>query len=182
MAFLQSDDELNSNDLKQVDEQRTLLTIVGDYASIDGKFKISQAIEVDCELKGKLTVDGKITIQKNGNVNADIKTREAEIIGKYEGNMEASGYVEIMETGVVVGNIKTDSLIINKGGIFSGTVTRITEQPPASKRKTKPINLESEPEEVSQTEDEEEKERDEFLESQSVEDKETIDSEENLSL
>jgi len=130
----------NSSDqdfIKQPGQQRTLLTIVGDSASIDGKFKISQAIEIDCELKGKLNVEGKITIQKNGKVVADVATNEAEIIGRYEGNLEATGNVEIKETGIAVGNIKTDSLIINKGGIFSGNVSRITEEQHSSKKKLK---------------------------------------------
>ncbi|MCL4417297.1 MAG: polymer-forming cytoskeletal protein [Actinobacteria bacterium] len=119
------------------DKKRTLLTITGDSAVLDGKFKISQSIEIDCELKGKLTVDGKLTIQANGFVSADVKTTEVEIIGKYEGNMEATGNVEIKETGIAVGNIKTDSLIINKGGIFSGNVTRISEEPVVVKKKGK---------------------------------------------
>lgn len=119
------------------DKKRTLLTITGDSAVLDGKFKISQSIEIDCELKGKLAVDGKLTIQENGFVSADVKTIEAEIIGKYEGNMEASDNVEIKETGIVVGNIKTDSLIINKGGIFSGNVARMSEEPVVSKKKGK---------------------------------------------
>jgi len=119
------------------DKKRTLLTITGDSAVLDGKFKISESIEIDCELKGKLTVDGKLTILGNGLVSADVKTIEAEIIGKYEGNMEASGNVEIKETGIAVGNIKTDSLIINKGGAFSGNVTRMSEEPVVSKKKGK---------------------------------------------
>jgi cytoskeletal protein CcmA (bactofilin family) len=108
-------------------EVRTLLTIIGDKAKIDGKFKISKSIEIDCEIKGQLDVNGQLIIQKNGFVSADVKTIDAEIIGKYEGNMSASGNVEIKETGIVSGNIKTDCLIINKGGIFSGNVTGITE-------------------------------------------------------
>ena len=109
------------------EESRTLLTITGDKAKIDGKFKISKSIEIDCEIKGQLQVAGQLIIQKNGFVSADVKVVDAEIIGKYEGNMEASGKVEIKETGVVSGNIKTDCLIINQGGIFSGNVTRISE-------------------------------------------------------
>jgi len=119
------------------DKKRTLLTITGDSAVLDGKFKISESIEIDCELKGKLTVDGKLTILGNGFVSADVKTLEAEIIGKYEGNMEAADNVEIKETGIAVGNIKTDSLIINKGGIFSGNVTRMSEEQVAAKKKGK---------------------------------------------
>ena len=122
MAF--SNDEKN---FPAGSESRTLLTIVGDYAVLDGEFKISKSIEIDCELKGKLTVDGKITIQQNGFVSADVKTQEAEIIGRYVGDMEAAGNVLITETGVAMGNIKTDSLVINKGGIFNGNITRITE-------------------------------------------------------
>jgi cytoskeletal protein CcmA (bactofilin family) len=108
-------------------ENRTLLTITGDKARIDGKFKISKSIEIDCEVKGQLDVAGQLIIQKNGFVSADVKVVDAEIIGKYEGNMEASGKVDIKETGVVSGNIKTDCLIINEGGIFCGNVTGITE-------------------------------------------------------
>jgi len=123
MAFNSKEEETHQGD------ERTLLKIVGDNAVLDGKFKISQAIDIDCELKGKLTVDGKLTILQNGRVNADVKTIEAEIIGKYEGNMEATGNVEIKETGIVIGNVKTDSLIINQGGVFSGNVSRMTEGP-----------------------------------------------------
>lgn len=109
-------------------EGRTLLTIIGESAKIEGEFIIKDSIEIDCEVKGKLDVDGTLIIQKNGFVNADVKTIDAEIIGRYEGNMEASGNVEIKETGITNGNLKTDSLIISKGGIFSGNVTRMTEE------------------------------------------------------
>ena len=139
MAFINADESNN-----KTGQQRTLLTIVGDSAVLDGKFKISQSIEIDCQLRGKLTVDGKLTIQQNGFVSADIKTIEAEIIGKYEGNMEATGNVEIKETGFAMGNIKTDSLIINKGGIFSGNVTRISEEHADAKKRSKAAKTEKE--------------------------------------
>lgn len=165
------------------DKKRTLLTIIGDSAVLDGKFKISQSIEIDCELKGKLTVDGKLTIQGNGFVSADVKTIEAEIIGKYEGNMEASGNVEIKETGIAVGNIKTDSLIINKGGIFSGNVTRMSEEPAVAKKKGKADTT------VNAAEEEEPAEKEEYSslnygdnEDKTSGDNSRFSNEENLSL
>jgi cytoskeletal protein CcmA (bactofilin family) len=113
---------------------RTLLTIQGETAKIDGKFVVSKSIEIDCEVKGKLDIEGQIIIQKNGFVNADVKTTDAEIIGRFDGSMEARGNVEIKESGVVYGNLKTDSLIISKGGIFCGNVTRITDAANAGKK------------------------------------------------
>ncbi len=121
--------------LKPEGKGRTLLTILGEDAKIDGKFVVSKSIEIDCEVKGKLDVEGQIIIQKNGHVNADVKTTDAEIIGRFEGSLEASGNVEIKETGAVYGNVKTDSLIINKGGIFSGNVVRMSDGPEGGKKK-----------------------------------------------
>jgi cytoskeletal protein CcmA (bactofilin family) len=130
MAF--SDDQKN---YQNKEGSRTLLTITGDNAVVEGKFIISKSIEIDCEVRGQLDVDGQIIIQRDGFVNADIKVIDAEVIGRYEGNMEASGTVEIKETGIVNGTIKTDSLIINKGGIFSGNVSRVSDSGKVSKKK-----------------------------------------------
>jgi cytoskeletal protein CcmA (bactofilin family) len=107
---------------------RTLMTIQGDSAKLEGNFTISESIEIDCEVKGSMTVDGQLIIKKDGFVGADVKTKDAEIIGRYEGSMEASGKVEIKDTGVVNGSITTDSLIINEGGIFSGDVKRMNNK------------------------------------------------------
>ncbi len=126
-------EDIEGADYPNSGQSRTLLTISGDTARIEGKFTVSESIEIDCEVSGELEVDGEIIIQKNGYVNADVKTINAQVIGKYEGNMEASGNVEIKETGEIGGNIKTDSLIINKGGIFSGNVTRIHSSEESSK-------------------------------------------------
>ncbi len=78
-----------------------------------------------------------MVIQKEGSVNADVTTIDARIIGKFEGNLKGTGKVEITETGVVNGNIKTDSLVIQEGGIFSGKVTRISQEEEKGKKKSK---------------------------------------------
>src|SRR5680860_1894255 len=132
-----ADDSLYSNgiqdentDNQRSNMQKTLLTIKGNSAKIEGKLIISNSIEIDCEITGELNVDGKLIIQQSGHVNADVKTSDAIINGVYEGNMEASGNVQITETGKTSGNIKTDSLIIERGRIFAGNVERITELSP----------------------------------------------------
>jgi len=121
------------------DSSKTLLTIKGDSAKIEGKLIISKSIEIDCEVQGELVVDGQLIIQQSGYVNADVKTINATVNGIYEGNMEASGNVQINQTGKVNGNIKTDSLIIEKGGVFSGNVVRITENTEEKKNKPEPV-------------------------------------------
>lgn len=105
-----------------------LLTVSGDYAKIEGTFEIADSLEVECEIGGELNVRGKLVIGQNGSVNANVRTVDAVIKGTYEGNMIATGNVEIAATGRVTGNITTDSLVISKGGFFNGNVTRIKEE------------------------------------------------------
>lgn len=106
-----------------------LLMIRGDHAKIEGKLQIADSIEIQCEVGGELEVGGKLVIGENGVVKADVRTVDAIIMGSYEGNMIATGNVEIASTGRVLGNLQTDSLVINKGGFFNGNVIRIDEKP-----------------------------------------------------
>lgn len=138
--------DLGEKEISGKEESRTLLTIVGNKAKIEGKLDVSQSIEIGCEVVGELIVDGQMVIQKEGAVSADVTTIDAKIIGKFEGNLKGTGKVEITETGVVDGNIKTDSLIINEGGIFSGKVTRITQVEEKGKKKLKLKEKEAEEE------------------------------------
>ena len=111
-----------------------LLTIVGDTAKMEGKFEIADSIQIECEVGGELRVGGKLIIGEKGIVNADVETVDAIILGHYDGNMTASGNVEIAATGRVSGNIKTDSLVITKGGNFKGNVAKIHEDTVANDR------------------------------------------------
>jgi cytoskeletal protein CcmA (bactofilin family) len=102
----------------------TLLSIAGDVAKIEGKFEIADSLHVECEIGGELNVGGKLVIGEKGIVKANVTTVHAIIQGVYEGNMVASGDVEITESGRVSGNIETDSLVIAKGGVFTGNVVK----------------------------------------------------------
>lgn len=105
----------------------TLLTVRGERARIEGKFEIADSLEVQCEIGGELDVGGSLVIGERGSVSANVRTVDAIIMGTYEGDMIASGNVEITSTGRVIGNLKTDSLVIAKGGFFNGNVSKIEE-------------------------------------------------------
>jgi cytoskeletal protein CcmA (bactofilin family) len=104
-----------------------LLSVMGASAKLEGKFDISDSIHIECEVGGEMTVGGKLVIGQSGTVHADVRTVDAVIMGQYEGNLVATGDVEITATGRVTGNIETDSLVIAKGGFFNGTVVKIRE-------------------------------------------------------
>ena len=102
-----------------------LLTVLGESARLEGKFTIGDSIQIECEVAGEINVEGRFVIADKGIVRADVNTVDAVIRGHYEGKMVATGNVEITSTGRVSGNIETDSLVISKGGLFNGNVSKI---------------------------------------------------------
>jgi len=105
----------------------TLLGVTGSTAKLEGKFDIADSIEIQCEVGGELSVGGKFVIGERGTVRADVQTVDAIIHGEYEGNLTATGSVEITPTGRVEGNLKTNSLVISRGGLFNGNVAKLKE-------------------------------------------------------
>ena len=106
-----------------------LLTVTGDSAKIEGKFTIADSLQIECEIGGELEVGGRLVIGQRGIVRANVRTVDALIMGTYEGNMIATGNVEIATSGRVLGNLQTDSLVIEKGGFFNGNVTKSDKKP-----------------------------------------------------
>jgi len=102
-----------------------LLTVLGESASLEGKFTIGSSIQIECEVTGEINVEGRLVIGDKGIVRANVNTVDALIQGVYEGNMVATGNVEITSTGRVPGDIETDSLVVSKGGIFNGNVSKL---------------------------------------------------------
>jgi len=112
-----------------------LLTVMGETARLEGKFNIADSIQIECEVVGEINVEGKLVIGEKGVVRADAHTADALIMGRYEGNMVATGNVEITSTGRVAGNIETDSMVISKGGFFNGNVIKIQRGEIAAERR-----------------------------------------------
>ena len=121
-----------------------LLAVFGSSARLEGKFTIADSIEIECEVAGEINVEGKLIVGENGTVRADVHTVDALIQGLYEGDMVATGDVEITDTGRVSGNIETDSLVISKGGFFNGNISNRTQQDEvAPESRSGPVRVEA---------------------------------------
>jgi cytoskeletal protein CcmA (bactofilin family) len=102
---------------------------MGESARIEGKLIIGDSVQIECEIAGEINVEGKLVIGEKGVVRANVRTADALIMGRYEGNMVATGNVEITSTGKADGNIETNSLVISKGGFFNGNVIKLEREP-----------------------------------------------------
>ena len=139
VGFQQPEPESETVTEERIGDKPPLLTVFGGAAKLEGKFEIEDVLHIECEVGGELTVGRTLVLGERAVVHADVRTVNAVIQGQYDGTLVATGDVEITATGRVSGSIETDSLVIQKGGIFTGTVTQSQETP--RERGARPIHL-----------------------------------------
>ena len=81
-----------------------IFTVIGSDAKLEGTFDVADSIQIECDVGGRLKVGKRLVIGDRGSVRADVEAVDVIIYGQYEGNMVATGSVEITPTGRVVGN------------------------------------------------------------------------------
>ena len=98
------------------------LTVIAEGVTIEGKINSPGATRIDGTVKGDIISDKEVVIGKEAKVNANVQTRNAVIAGSFNGEMNATGEVEITATGKFIGNLvqKEALLTIAKGGLFKG--------------------------------------------------------------
>lgn len=102
---------------------------------MEGKMRVTVnagLVRVNTHFKGEIECEGTIAVNDQGEVEADIRTKVLSVKGKVKGTIHASERLEIMEHGVVLGDIYTPCLIIDPGGYFDGTCHMPTPEPEKS--------------------------------------------------
>jgi cytoskeletal protein CcmA (bactofilin family) len=105
-------------------ERRPALMFSGGDISIDGRFEGGEDLEVNCRFRGELVVSGTVVITETGDFEGEIQARRAVVYGTFDGILRASDTVHVRSTGRVTGHVRTDELMVERGGVCSGTVDK----------------------------------------------------------
>jgi cytoskeletal protein CcmA (bactofilin family) len=96
---------------------------IGRSLVIKGEISGSEALYIDGRIEGKITLtDNRVTIGRNGTVQADINAREVVVMGKVTGNIECTDRVDIRSEGVVNGNVSTVRISVEDGAVLKGGI------------------------------------------------------------
>jgi cytoskeletal protein CcmA (bactofilin family) len=97
-------------------------TVIGQGIVIEGDISSDEAVVVAGTVRGKLTVDGPVTIEPGAVVEADIGASTLSVGGLVTGNVTASERVDLLHGGRLVGDVKAARLTIADGAVFKGNV------------------------------------------------------------
>ncbi len=96
---------------------------IGKTVVIRGEVKGSEDLIVDGRVEGTVSlVESRLTIGPSATVAADLSAKEILVLGQVQGNLEASGRVELRAGSQVVGDIRALRLSIEDNAVFRGKV------------------------------------------------------------
>ena len=105
-----------------------ITTLIGDGCEFEGNMSTSTSTRIDGKLNGKITGHDTIVVGENGVVLGEIRAQDTVVYGRVEGVIESSS-LEIKRSGIVVGDVFIESLIVEDGGVYNGrcTMNEVTE-------------------------------------------------------
>jgi cytoskeletal protein CcmA (bactofilin family) len=96
---------------------------IGRTLVIKGEISGAEALYIDGRIEGKITMpDNRITIGRNGSVQANIVAREVVVMGKVNGNIDCSDRVDIRSEGSVTGDVSTVRISVEDGAVLKGGI------------------------------------------------------------
>jgi cytoskeletal protein CcmA (bactofilin family) len=96
---------------------------IGRTLVIKGEITGAEPLYVDGRVEGKITMpESRVTIGRNGKVDASIQAREVVIMGKVNGNVVCSDRVDIRSEGSVNGDISTARISVEDGAALKGGI------------------------------------------------------------
>jgi cytoskeletal protein CcmA (bactofilin family) len=96
---------------------------IGKSVVICGEVKGSEDLIVDGRVEGTVSLsESRLTIGPNASITADLSAKDVLIMGHVQGNVVASGRVELRSGCVVEGDIRALRLAVEDNAVFRGKV------------------------------------------------------------
>ena len=88
--------------------------------TIEGKIEGGGSVRLAGKFKGDVNVQGDLTIDASAKLTGSVRADKVTIAGELEGNVEQASRVDLQQTGVVIGDLKTGSLTVAAGARMRG--------------------------------------------------------------
>lgn len=103
-------------------------TIIGQHTHVEGTVRGKGCIRIEGVVTGTIDYQGDVVVGETASVEATITGRNITIAGKVQGNVHASGKMELVAGGKLIGDSEHGQLVVAPGALFRG------ESKPAGER------------------------------------------------
>ena len=88
--------------------------------TIEGKIEGGGSVRIAGKFKGDVNVQGDLAIEMGAKLTGSVRADKVTIAGELEGNVVDATRVDLLQTGVVIGDLKAGSLAVAAGARMRG--------------------------------------------------------------
>ncbi len=119
-----------SNLGKGADEKpcNTIDTLIGEKTELKGDITFTGGLRIDGKVKGHITAkdggNGTLVLSENAVVVGNITVPHVIINGKIQGNVRASGHIELQASAEITGDVYYQMIEMAMGAVINGNLVR----------------------------------------------------------
>jgi cytoskeletal protein CcmA (bactofilin family) len=95
-------------------------SVIAAGLTIEGKIEGAGHVRIAGDFKGDVNVQGNLTIEAGAHLTGGVKADTVVVGGQLDGNIDAASRVELLQTGVLNGELKAGSLTVAAGSRMRG--------------------------------------------------------------
>jgi cytoskeletal protein CcmA (bactofilin family) len=95
-------------------------SIIAADITIEGKIDGAGHVRLAGRFKGDVHIQGDLTVEAGAKLTGSVRASSVAIGGEVEGNIESAARVELLETGVLNGDLKAGTLTVAAGSRMRG--------------------------------------------------------------
>jgi cytoskeletal protein CcmA (bactofilin family) len=97
-------------------------SVIAANLSIEGKIEGTGNVKMAGRFKGDVRIDGNFNIEPGAHVTGQVLAGIVVVGGELQGNIESAKRVDVLEGGVIVGDVKAGSITVAAGSRMRGHV------------------------------------------------------------
>lgn len=99
----------------------TSINLIGNGTSITGDITSNGDVRIDGNLKGNISITGKLVIGPSGTLEGNVQCQNADISGEVKGKLNVTELLSLKATAKMEGDIVTGKISIEPNATFTGT-------------------------------------------------------------
>ncbi len=97
-------------------------SVIAANLSIEGKIEGTGNVRIAGRFKGDVRIDGNFSIDAGAHLTGQVLAGIVVVGGELQGNIESAKRVDVLEGGVIVGDVKAGSITVAAGSRMRGHV------------------------------------------------------------
>ncbi len=113
---------LNPEAARRKDRPEPKESLIASDLTIEGKIEGSGHVRLAGRFKGDVHVDGNLTIEPGAHLTGQVYAKTVVIGGELHGNISGAARVELLESGLIAGDVKAGVMTVASGSRMRGQV------------------------------------------------------------